>query len=72
MATLDDYDTNIVSLVPCLVEEMVKKMFGTTVILANDEEIKKAKEYVMKRGSATLLLIDADRNRYGGMKNQMQ
>ena len=72
MATLDDYDANIVGLVPCLVEETVKEMFGTTMDLAIEEEIKKTKEFVMKRGSANLLLIGADRNRYGGMKNQMQ
>ena len=69
MATMDNYDANIVNLVPFLFEET---MFGTTVNQATEEEIKKAKEYVMKRGLAVLLLIGADRNTYGGMKNQMQ
>ena len=72
LATLDDYDANIVGLVPCLVEETVKEMFDTTMDLATEKEIKEAKEYVMKRGSATLLLIGSDRNRYGAMKNQLQ
>ena len=53
-------------LVPCLVEESVKEMFGTMIDQATEEELKK------KRGSATLLLIGTDRNRYAGMKNQMQ
>ena len=44
-----DYDANIVSLVPCLVEETVKEMFDTTMDMATDKEIEKAKEYVMKR-----------------------
>ena len=60
LATLDDYDANIVSLVPCLVEETVKGLFGTTMDMATEEEIKKAKQYVLKKGSPTLLLIDTD------------
>ena len=52
--------------------QTVIEMFGTPMDLATEEEVKKAKEYVLKRGSATLLLIGADRNRYGGIKNQMQ
>ena len=72
MATLDDYDANIVGLVPCLIEETVKKMFDTTMNMTMEKEIEKAKEYVMKRGSAMSLLIGADRNRYGAMKNKMQ
>ena len=71
MATLDNYDANIVGLVPCLVEEC-EKMFGPMMDLATEEELKKAKGYVLKRGSATFLLICTDRNRYRGMKNQMQ
>ena len=51
MATFDDYDANIVSLVPCLVEETVKEMFQTLMDRTKEEEIKKAKEYVLKRGS---------------------
>ena len=50
LATLDDYDANIVSLVPCLVEDAVKKVCGATVDLATEEEIKKANEYVFKNG----------------------
>ena len=57
---IDDYDANIVSLVPCLVEETVKGLFGTTMDMATEEEIKKAKQYVLKKGSPTLLLIDTD------------
>ena len=40
--------------------------------IATEEKIKKAKEYVLKRGLATLLLIEADHIRYGSMKKQMQ
>ena len=47
---IDDYDANIVSLVPCLVEETVKGLFGTTMDMATEEEIKKAKQYVLKKG----------------------
>ena len=39
---------------------------------ATDEEIKKAKEYVLKRGSVTLLLIGADQGCYESLKNQLQ
>ena len=68
----DDYNANIVSLVPCLVEESVKEMFQTLMERASDEEIKRAREYVLKKRSATLLLIGVDRTRYRSMKNQMQ
>ena len=44
MATLDDYNANIVDLVPCLVEETLKEMFDTTPELATPEELKKAKD----------------------------
>ena len=40
--------------------------------LATEEEIKKAQDNVLKRGFATLLLIEADHTWYGTMKNQMQ
>ena len=39
---------------------------------ATDTELKKAKEYVLKTGSATLLLIGADQGQYGSLKNQLQ
>ena len=40
--------------------------------LVTPEELKNAKDYIFKRGSATLLLIGADHGCYGPMKNQMQ
>ena len=40
--------------------------------LTHSHELKKAKEYVLKRGSATLLLISTDWGHYGGLKNQLQ
>ena len=46
-------------------------MFQTTMERASEEE-KKTREYVLKQGSATLLLIGADHTRYGSMKNQIQ
>ena len=60
MVKLDDYDANIVGLVPCLVEDIIKEMFEIKMDLATEDEIKKANEYVLKRGSATLLLIGTD------------
>ena len=69
---LDDYDANIVGLVPCLVEETVKEMFQAMMDLAPEDEIKKVKDYILKKGSATLLLIGADCTWYGTIKNQMQ
>ena len=57
---LDGYNANIVDLVPCLVEETSKEMYDTTVDLATPEVLKNAKDYVFKRGCATLLLIGAD------------
>ena len=47
-------------------------MYDTTVDLATPEELTNAKDYVFKRGSATLLLIGADYGHYGPMKSQMQ
>ena len=52
--------------------ENQKKMFGIMKDLATGDEIKKAKEYVLKRGLATILLIGEYQGPYGGMKNQMQ
>ena len=72
MAMLDDYSTNIVDLVPCLIEETSKDMYETTVNLGTPEELKNAKKYVFKRGSATLLLIQVDQGCYETMKNHMQ
>ena len=60
MVMLDDYNTNIIDLVPCLVEETLIVMYDTTVDLVTPEELKSTKDYVFKRGSATLLLIGAD------------
>ena len=60
MAMLDDYNAIIVNLVPCLIEEALQEMYDTTANLATPEEIKNAKDYVFKRGSATSLLIGAD------------
>ena len=40
--------------------------------LVIEKEIKKAKDYVLKKGFATLLPIGADHTQYGTMKNQMQ
>ena len=72
MAALDDYNENVVDLVPCLVEDALKELINMTMDLATEKEIKKARDYVLKRGTATLLLIGADRRRYGAMKNVMQ
>ena len=72
MATLDDYNANIVNLVLCLLEERVKEKYYKELVNAPDDEVKKAKEYMMKRGSATLLLIGEDQGRYGSLKNQLQ
>ena len=46
---LDNHDANVVGLVPCLVEETIREMFQTTIDLATEEEIKKAKDYVLKK-----------------------
>ena len=72
MATLEDYDANVVDLVPCLVKDVLNELSNTTMELATENEIKEAKEYMLKRGLATLLLIGADCATYGAMKNQMQ
>ena len=61
MVTLDDYNANIVDLLPCLPEEKVKEEYDKELVNATDDKVKKAREYVLKRGSATLLLIGADR-----------
>ena len=72
MATIDEYNANNIDLVPCLLEELVKEQYNKDLVNATDDEIKKAKEYVLKRGSVTMLLIGADRGRYGSLKNQLQ
>ena len=48
-------------LVPCLLEERVKEQYNKELVNATDDEVKKAQEYVMKRDSATLLLIGRPR-----------
>ena len=72
MATLDDYNANVVDLVSCLVEDALKELNNMSMDMATKREIKEAKEYVLKRGLATILFIGADHGRYGAMKNQMQ
>ena len=72
MATLDDDNTNIVDLVPCLLEEWVKEQYNKELVDATDDKIKKAKEYLLKRNFAALLLIGTDQGWYGGLKNQFQ
>ena len=72
MATLKDYNASIVDLVPCLMEEWVKEQYTKELADATEDKIKKAKEYMLKRGSATLLLIGSDQGWYGSLKNQLQ
>ena len=72
LATLDDYNANVVDLVPCLVEDSVNNLYGKTIDQATKEELKVTRENVLKRGLATFLLIGTDCIRYGVMKNQMQ
>ena len=62
MATLDDYIANIMDLVPCLLEERLKEQYNKELVNATGDEVKKGKEYVLKRGSATLLLIGSPKN----------
>ena len=40
--------------------------------LATEDKLKRANNCVLRRGSATLLLIGAEWAHYGTMKNQMQ
>ena len=47
-------------------------MFDTTQELATPDELKNAKDFVFKRGSAMLLLIGVDWGHCGPMKSQMQ
>ena len=72
MATLDDYNANIIDLVPCLLENALKELSDTKMDLSAKKEIKEAREYALKRVSAILLLIGADCRRYVTMKNHMQ
>ena len=72
MATLNDYNANIIDLVPCLLKEWVMEQYNKEFVDATDDEIKKAKEYVLKRDSTTLMLIGADQGWYGSLKNQLQ
>ena len=53
-------------------EDALKDINNTTMDLATKKEIKEARDYVLKRGSATLLLTGAEHGRYGSMKDQMQ
>ena len=41
MATLKDYNTNVVDLVPCLVEDALKELSDTMMDLATEKELKK-------------------------------
>ena len=56
MATLEDYNANIVDLVPCLLKEWVKEQYNKELENATDNE----------------LLIGADQGWYGSLKNQLQ
>ena len=69
MTTLDDYNANIMDLVPCLLEERLKEQYNKELANATEDEVNKAKEHVLKRGSATLLFIGADRGCYGSLKD---
>ena len=53
-------------------EDTLKELNDTKLDIATKKELKEAREYVLTRGLATLLLIVADHRRYGSMKNQMQ
>ena len=68
-ATLNDYDANIVGLVPCLIEETVEETFETIIDLATEKE---SQGVCFEMGSATSLLIGVDQTWCRRMKNQMQ
>ena len=53
MATLDNYNANIMNFMPCLQEERLKEQYNKELANATDSEVNKAKEYVLKRGFAT-------------------
>ena len=72
MATLDDYNANIVDLLSCLLEGRVREQYNKDLANATDERNKNLKKYVLKRGSATLLLIGADQGCCASLKNQLQ
>ena len=72
LTTLDDYITNAVDLVLCLVQDKVKELYDRMIDQAIKEEMNVAREYVLKKGSSTLLLIGANHQRHRAMKNEMQ
>ena len=61
---MDVYNTNVVDLVSCVVKNHLKEMYEKKPKEASEIEIKKARDHVLKHGSATLQLIGADQGRY--------
>ena len=69
VATLDDYNANILELASCLLEEGIKGKYNKNVHDANKTELKAATENVRKKTLAAFLLIAADCGWYSEMKN---
>ena len=68
MVTLDDYNANILDLIPCLLEKEVKEKLNKEIKNASETESKLVKESVREKTSAALLLIGADHERNNKMK----
>ena len=60
MATLDDYDPNILDLIPCLLKDEVKEKYNKDIENASETDLKAVKESKQKKTLAALLLIGAD------------
>ena len=72
ISTLDDLIANILSNIPCLLEEEVKKIFSKGLEIASKVEVMAAKKSLEQKTTGGLLLIGMDRERYGDMKSNMQ
>ena len=69
VAIFDDYNMNILYLIPCLPVDNVKEKYNKDIMSASESELKAAKESVKKKTLVAILMIGADHGMYGERKN---
>ena len=72
VSTLDNLNANILSNIPCLLEDEVEGMYSKAMKDASEEEMKNARKMIEQQNAKRLLLIGANGQRYGNMKSNMQ
>ena len=57
ISSLDDLNANILSDIPCLLEDEVEIMYSRAMDAANEEELKNARKLLQQKTAGRLLLI---------------